>query len=140
MKTLRVRAYHAPLILAGLVALAAPQSLPAQNDKVITNSIGVKLTLIPAGRFVMGSPADEEERESEELQHEVTISKPFYLGVFEVTQKQYEKVAVEGKNPAHFKQASSDLPVEQVRWADAVEFCNRLSNRAEEIKEGRVYR
>ena len=52
------------------------------------------------------------------------ISKPFYLGIHEVTQGQYR--AVMGDNPSHFK-GSGDLPVEQVSWLDAVEFCNKLS-------------
>ena len=96
MKTLRVRACLFPLILAGLFAFEAPRSLQAQDDKVITNSIGMKLTLIPAGKFMMGSPADEEERDPEELQHEVIITKPFYMGVYEVTQGQFERLM--GKN------------------------------------------
>ena len=126
-------------ILTFLIVLVEPAALRAQDgEKVITNSIGMKLTLIPAGKFVMGSPADEAERDPEELQHEVTITKPFYLGVFEVTQREYEKVT--GKNPSHFKKLESDQPVEQVRWTEAADFCNRLSNNADEKKAGRVYR
>jgi formylglycine-generating enzyme required for sulfatase activity len=125
------------LMVVGLIAL--PKATHAQDgDKVVTNSIGMKLALIPAGKFTMGSPAAELERDPEELQHEVTISKPFYLGVYEVTQRQWEKVV--GKNQSNFKQVDSDYPVEQVRWTDAVDFCNRLSNFADEKKAGRVYR
>ena len=54
------------------------------------------------------------------------ISKPFYLGIHEVTQDHYR--AVMGYNPSHFK-GSDDLPVESVSWLDAVEFCNKLSER-----------
>jgi formylglycine-generating enzyme required for sulfatase activity len=109
----------------------------------ITNSIGMKLVLIPKGKFMMGSPESEESRDENETQHEVTISKDYYLGVYEVTQAQYEKVM--GKNQSHFQGAivgneNADLPVENVSWDDAVEFCKKLSDLPEEKKAGRVYR
>jgi formylglycine-generating enzyme required for sulfatase activity len=75
--------------------------------------------------FTMGSPASEANRSNDEIQHEVTISKPFYLGVTEVTQEQYE--AVMGNNPSNFKDAKN--PVERVSWDDAVEFCKKLSSK-----------
>ena len=137
MNTLRVRECLFPLILAGLFAFEAPRSLQAQDNKVITNSIGMKLTLIPAGKFVMGSPADEEERDPEELQHEVVITKPFYMGVYEVTQGQFQRLM--GKNNAWFKE-SQDHPAEQVRSSEAVDFCNRMSEMAPELEAGRKYR
>jgi len=115
----------------------------AQSPKEITNSIGIKLVLIPKGTFMMGSPASEERRVGNETQHEVTISKDYYLGVTEVTQGQYEKVM--GKNPSRFqgdnlREDSTNHPVEQVSWGDAVDFCKKLSDLTEEKKAGRVYR
>jgi formylglycine-generating enzyme required for sulfatase activity len=96
----------------------------AQSPKTITNSIGMKLVLIPKGTFMMGSPASEQGRNhDDETQHEVTISEDYYLGVFEVTRGQYEKVM--GTNPSLFqkrvigKSDSSMYPVEQVSWEDA---------------------
>jgi formylglycine-generating enzyme required for sulfatase activity len=75
----------------------------------------------------MGSTdADKDARDDEKPQHEVRITRPFYLGVHEVTQGQYQ--AVMGQNPSHFK-GSDDLPVERVSWLDAVRFCNKLSER-----------
>src|SRR5262249_18504999 len=59
-------------------------------------------------------------------QHRVRITRPFYLGVTEVTQGQYQ--AVMGENPSQFK-TSDDLPVDNVSWFDAVKFCDRLSER-----------
>jgi len=86
----------------------------------------MRLVLIPAGKFMMGSPATEAGRGSDEgPQHEVTISKPFYMGVFEVTQEQYEQVM--GNNPSSFKGAKN--PVETVSWDDAIGFCRKLSAR-----------
>ncbi|MDR3334851.1 MAG: formylglycine-generating enzyme family protein [Treponema sp.] len=81
---------------------------------------------IQGGTFMMGSPASEVGRSEDETQHQVTIS-PFYLGKYEVTQREYE--AVMGNNPSRFKGAT--LPVEQVRWLDAVAYCNTRS-----LKEG----
>jgi formylglycine-generating enzyme required for sulfatase activity len=120
----------------------------AQPAKEITNSIGMKLVLIPKGAFTMRSEIEEERIEEErasnnEEQYQVTISKHYYLGVTEVTQGQYEKVM--GTNPSRFQGNkvqgdSSNLPVEQVSWEDAVEFCKKLSDLPEERKVGRVYR
>jgi formylglycine-generating enzyme required for sulfatase activity len=129
------------LVILGMIQLGC-RAL-AQSPKEITNSIGMKLVLIPKGTFMMGSPASEEGRRKDENQHEVTISKDFHLGVYEVTQAQYEKVI--GRNPSHFQRArvdnqNADLPVEQVSWDASVEFCKKLSALPEEKKAGRVYR
>ena len=129
------------LVIFGMIQLDC--QVLAQSPKEITNSIGMKLVLIPKGTFMMGSPESEKGRNENETQHEVTISKDYYLGVHEVTQAQYEKVI--GKNPSHFQGAivgneNADLPVENVSWHDAVEFCKKLSELPEEKKAGRVYR
>jgi formylglycine-generating enzyme required for sulfatase activity len=115
----------------------------AQPAKEITNSTGMKLVLIPKGAFTMRSEIEEERASNNEEQYQVTISKHYYLGVTEVTQGQYEKVM--GTNPSRFQGNkvqgdSSNLPVEQVSWEDAVEFCKKLSDLPEERKAGRVYR
>ena len=97
----------------------------------------MQLVLIPAGEFLMGSPdSDNEAGSDEKPQHRVRITKPFYLGVYEVTQAQYQKVV--GSNPSHFKGES--LPVETVSCKDAVAFCKLLSEVAEERAAGRSYR
>jgi formylglycine-generating enzyme required for sulfatase activity/tRNA A-37 threonylcarbamoyl transferase component Bud32 len=112
---------------------AAAQELSlAQLDKEISNSIGMKLVLIKPGKFLMGTPGDQ----GPELLHEVEITRPFYMGKFEVTQGQYEKVM--GMNPSS-NRASLDHPVESVSWFDAVEFCHRLSLSAAERPHGRMY-
>jgi formylglycine-generating enzyme required for sulfatase activity len=116
----------------------------AQSPKEIINSIEIKLVLIPNGTFMMGSPIEEEGRYDNEVQHKVTISRDYYLGVTEVTQGQYEKVM--GTNPSKFQKQvilnkdSSMYPVEKVSWEDAVSFCKRLSELPDEKTAGRVYR
>ena len=81
--------------------------------------------LIPAGTFVMGSPAGEAPKPNEsplEKQHKVTITQPFYIGKFELTQAQYQKVM--GDNPSGTK--GDDLPVHGVSWQSAKDFCEKL--------------
>jgi formylglycine-generating enzyme required for sulfatase activity len=105
---------------------AGPALKTAASRGPIENSIGMKLKLIPAGEFVMGSPDNDEGAGPEEKpQHKVRIS-PFYLGIYEVTQAQYK--AVMGNTPSSFK-GSDDLPVEKVSWLDAVKFCNELGEK-----------
>jgi formylglycine-generating enzyme required for sulfatase activity len=131
------------VVLVLFYLLALLDQARAQAPKEITNSIGMKLVLIPKGTFMMGSPKSEQGRNENENQHEVTISKDYYLGVYEVTQAQYEKVM--RKNPSHFQgpkvgNENADLPVDNVSWDDAVEFCKKLSDLPEEKKVGREYR
>jgi formylglycine-generating enzyme required for sulfatase activity/serine/threonine protein kinase len=114
---------------------------PSSQDS-IPNSIGMTLKLIPAGEFMMGSPDNDKDAGIDEKpQHRVRISKSFYLGVYEVTQPQYN--AVMGYNPSSFPpngdgkdkvagQSTDPYPVDSVSWFDAVNFCNKLS-----AKEGR---
>ena len=98
-----------------------------------TNSVGMVLVPIPAGEFMMGEPTLGEPTIPGHL---VTLTKPFHLGAFEVTQEQYEKVM--GRDPSLFK--GTNNPVETVHWEEAVEFCRRLSAIPEEKAAGHVYR
>ena len=105
----------------------SPAALQPDPERLITNSIGMMLALIPAGEFQMGSPNSGEDASGDEKpQHLVRITQPFYLGVTEVTQAQYE--AVTGTNPSAFKGNPAN-PVEWVSWLDAVRYCNALSVR-----------
>ena len=114
-----------------------------------TNSIGMTLKLIPAGEFMMGSSKSAEVLakelaisakffEDEHPRHQVRITRPFYLGVTEVTQGQWE--AVTGTSPWETGvfgkvRGGSDYPAMLISWEEAVEFCKKLS-----AKEGRTYR
>jgi formylglycine-generating enzyme required for sulfatase activity len=109
---------------------ASPAAPVLPGEGTLTLYLGkqvtLKLALIPAGKFLMGSPADEAGRgEDEGPQRAVVISRPFYMGIHEVTQAQY--VVIMGNNPAKFKDPAR--PVETVSWEDAVEFCLKLSQR-----------
>jgi len=126
------------------VRFVPPTKLTHEVPKVdglesINNSIGMTLKLIPAGEFFMGSPDDAIEAEKcEKPSHRVRISKPFCLGVCEVTQAQYESVM--GNNPSHFSangggkdrvagQSTNKFPVENVSWLEAIQFSNKLSEK-----------
>jgi formylglycine-generating enzyme len=141
--------------------------------KEVTKSIGMKLVRVPAGKFTMGSTKKEQDNALAALekiyggkepnttiaffrvegpQHEVEIAKPFWLGIHEVTQGQFEKVM--GYNPSYFSRGgkgktgvkfpddskpaggkdkvpadTSDYPVENVSWEEARDFCQKLTNR-----------
>jgi formylglycine-generating enzyme required for sulfatase activity len=100
-------------------------SQPSKPPEVITNSIGMKLALLPAGDFLMGSPDSDPKAESDEKpQHRTRITRPFCLGIYETTQEEYQRVM--GMNPSG-EQISPRHPVEMVSWFDAMRFCNRLS-------------
>lgn len=90
---------------------------------------GMAFVLIPSGSFTMGSPANEPERQADEVPHRVVIGKPFYLSATEVTQAQWTKVM--GYNPSTFKSSGPNAPVEQVTWNEVRTFLARLNARGE---------
>jgi formylglycine-generating enzyme required for sulfatase activity len=101
------------------------KSLGKLMDAKIDLGRGVKLemVLIPAGKFMMGSPGAEVSRRENETQHEVTLTKPIYMGKYEVTQEQWQ--AVMGNNPSSVKVAR--LPVNNVSWNDCQDFIGKLN-------------
>jgi formylglycine-generating enzyme required for sulfatase activity len=116
-----------------------------QSAKYFVEPLGdgvppLELVAIPGGSFMMGSPTDELERDDDEEQHEVEVP-PFFMGKYPVTQAQWRYVAAElplvarsiEPDPANFK--GDDLPVENVSWLDAQEFCARVR-----VLTGRVCR
>ena len=107
-----------------------------ERELELTNEIGMKFRLIPPGTFLMGSPEDEERRWSDEHQHEVTLTRAFYLGIYPVTQAEWTSVM--GSNPSWFSssgdgsdevsgQDTSRFPVESVSWDDAQDFLGKLN-------------
>jgi formylglycine-generating enzyme required for sulfatase activity len=108
-----------------------------QIVQTFTKNLGAKvdltMVLIPPGKFLMGSPLEELERlETEGPQHQVTIAYPFFMGQHPVTQDQWQQVSKMPQvnrhlkaKPARFK--GTKLPVDNVSWLDAEEFCRRLS-------------
>ncbi len=93
-------------------------------DGILTNTLGMQLKYIPAGSFQMGAPDSEKfGKENEGPLHKVTLTKPFYMGVYEVTQEQYEEVM--GENPS--KTIGRKKPIERITWGDAQTFCKKLS-------------
>jgi serine/threonine protein kinase len=129
-----------------------PDRVPVVPVAEFSNSISLKLVWIPPGKFLMGTSAREFEQVKKERykgygfgdwikvegpQHEVRITRGFYLGAFEATQGQYQRVM--GRNPSPMKE-SPEHPVEGVTWDEAAAFCKALSNLPAEKKAGRVYR
>ena len=131
-------------LLCGIWATGLISAEPP-SAKEHTNSLGMKFIRIESGSFVMGegtaAPTTREEwlkRDWDEAPaHPVRISKPFHLGIYEVTNSQYEKFDLEHKNARTLRGASKedDAPVTYVTWRQAVDFCTWLSK-----KEGLPYR
>ena len=119
------RDYRYPTAVEMLRSVAR---LPPSVPELITSSGGMRLRLIQPGPFVMGSDTG---RDWERPAHDVTITRPFYLGVCPVTQAQYERVTAAAPSTFH----GPDRPVETVSWDDARGFCRRLSQ-----AEGAAYR
>ncbi len=119
------------LVVVSFRALT-PQSFGEQKaGPTFENSIGMKLALIPAGSFIMGSEPAEKSRQEEEIQHDVKITRPFRIGITEVTQKQWTTVMEINRS----QYRGDAFPVEKVSWGSTMEFCKRLSAR-----EGKTYR
>ncbi len=117
--------FHAMLGMVLWISFAWCEGEPVPLKTVseeLVNSIGMKFRLIRPGSFVMGSDKGEPD---EEPAHEVTLTEAFYIGVYEVTQKEWEKIM--GQNPSYFK--GDNNPVERVSWDDAQEFARRLSQK-----------
>ena len=118
----------------------------AQGVKLpsVTNSIGMELIEIPAGKFTMGSPEDEKDHQEDEAQVSVTLTKPFGLGKTEVTQGQWKSVmGTEPWKGQQLVQADKDCPATFVSYFDAVEFCEKLTDlerKSGKLKANEEYR
>jgi len=103
-----------------------PSAVPAIPDRLSLDVGGghqLVCALIKPGVFKMGSPADEPLRGDDERRREVRLTRPYYMGIYPVTQRQYTEVT--DTNPSTFR--GLDRPVENVAWHDARAFCQRLS-------------
>ena len=138
-------------ILLLCVFVAGCSRRPSQKiDVPLGDGVVLSMVRIAPGRFRMGSPQAEQEKALEatmavkkdwtaqEMQHEVEITRTYYIGIYEVTQAQYESVmrhnpsfvSSTGAGKARVKgQDTSWFPVDSVSWDDAIEFCKRLSDR-----------
>ncbi len=96
----------------------------AEISDIKKNNQNNQYTLIKGDTFQMGSPESEPERSSDEIQHNVTVG-DFYMSKTEVSQKEYQEIM--GENPSDTK--GDDLPVTNITWYDAVEYCNKLSQK-----------
>ena len=97
-------------------------------SEVVIGGTALEIRWIPAGSFRMGSPSNEVGRSPSELEHEVELTRGFWLGRYAVTQKEWRMVM--GNDPSYHR--GDDLPVEQVSWENAVSFCRRLTAMARE--------
>jgi formylglycine-generating enzyme required for sulfatase activity len=104
---------------------------PSVYSGVVSTHQGIEMAYICPGTFTMGSPGYEVGRDDDETQHEVTLTRGFYIGVYEVTQDQFEVVM--GYNPSRFD-SSGNNPVESIEWHEAAAWANSLSSDAKQTE------
>ena len=114
-------------VLAVVLVLTGPLPALADGQAQRVDPLGMTFVLIPAGRFIMGSPATETGRAASEVRHAVVISRPFYLQTTEVTVAQWRSVM--GRRLFASKKGSDDMPVVKVSWFDSQEFIRTLNRR-----------
>jgi formylglycine-generating enzyme required for sulfatase activity len=114
------------------VSEALPAAKRTSPESSLGNSLGMEFVYIPSGSFMMGSPSDEMDRNIDERQHHVTLTKGFYIQKAEVTQGQWERVM--GSNPSIFSSCGQDCPVEYVSWHDCQQFIKKLNQAEGTIK------
>jgi formylglycine-generating enzyme required for sulfatase activity len=125
------------ILRAGFTVITAEKAADAvyahaQTDYTLTVNPPVGMVLIPTGTFTMGSLASEPNRQSNETQHSVTLTKSYYMGKYQVTQAQYREVMGAGEDrTTETYGKGNNFPIYYVNWYDAIVFCNKLS-----IKEG----
>ena len=108
--------------------------LPMEGQGWTVPGLDLAMVWIPPGEFVMGSPLGEDGRDADETQHRVTLTKGFWLGKYEVTQGEWEKVM--GRNPGNRRVVGRDLPADYMSWSDAIDFCRKLTEG--ESRGGRI--
>ena len=118
------------------LAREAEEMLERLREEEGRGPLGMEFVWVPRGRFLMGSPKSEAGRDLDERQHEVRISRGYWMGKYEVTQGEWE--AVMGANPSKFKSCGARCPVDSVSWEDVQEFIRKL-NRLES-RSGYEYR
>ena len=114
------------IVAVAVVAFAACRSASGGASAPARSTLhGFEMVLLPAGEFWMGSPEAEVGREPQERRHRVRLTAPFYLGVAEVTQKQWRDVM--GTNPSHFMRCGDDCPVDSITFVDVGAFLAKLN-------------
>jgi len=132
------------VVVVAAVLFCAPVFAQGVKLKSVTNSIGMELIELSAGKFTMGSPAGEKNHQDDEAQVAVTLTKPFEIGKYEVTQGQWKSVM--GTEPwlgQKYIQADKDCPATYVNWVDATAFCKKLTDlerQSEKLKANEEYR
>ena len=127
MKSLKTNRMKVRRLIGLAAGIGATVGGWAAEPRVV-EGLDLELLWGEAGEFVMGSPASEPARDKAEgPQTRVTLSEGLWLGRTEVTQAQY--AAIMDENPSTFQETGPDGPVERVSWIDAMEFCERLTER-----------
>lgn len=124
---------------AAISALLIPATASGQGgSKAGETKVMGDITFVwcPPGKFMMGSPATEADREGDEIQHEVTLSTGFWIAKTETSQTQWKAVLGAASNPSEWS-GSGDFPVEKTHWGHAIQFCAAMNEKfARDLPEG----
>lgn len=107
---------------------AVSESFDPPAGTAIEGPLGMRMHFVPSDVYTIGSPENEPGRYDNETQHEVRLTRGFWLGETPVTQGQWRQLVPGPKQPSYFKLGGDDLPVESINWFEAVEFANWLSD------------
>ncbi len=122
------------LLLFAILLIFIATTSYCENETLVIKEINLEMVKCPAGSFMMGS-SKEVKKDSNHLfafgfyysekPHLISVSKPFYIGKYELTQYQYESII--GNNPSEFRNINN--PVERVNWNEAKEYCTKLNQK-----------
>jgi len=114
--------------LVGALTVVAQDVKPGKVEVIdLGKDVKLEMVLIPAGKFKMGSPESEKGQDIHEPQHEVTLTKPYFMGKYEVTQEQWFEIM--GENPNREK--GRKLPVTDVSWNECQDFIKKLNKKTD---------
>jgi formylglycine-generating enzyme required for sulfatase activity len=116
-----------PIVVQPSAAVVS-DSLPKLSRKIGVRIADAPFVFISPGTFIMGSPEHEPGRGSDETQHEVTLTRGYFIQTTPVTQEQWKDVM--GDNPSNFLQGGEECPVEGVSLNDCLEFIWRVNNKS----------
>lgn len=117
--------WHDSYLFLFMILLSTCTAERTTNSEWSEPITGMTFVRIPPGKFMMGTPPGEDGQLKQGPAHEVEITRPFYMGKYEVTQGEWQQIM--GDNPSHFKALGDRFPVENINWHEAQIFIQRLN-------------
>jgi formylglycine-generating enzyme required for sulfatase activity len=141
---IRTNSFILACLLIAMSAITMAQQLP--NGPYVAkygDNVTLELVMCKPGTFTIGSPENELGRYPDEIQREITFDKPFWIGKTEVSQQQWDAIMAAPNSPNSAWFYDPNLPIENISWFDADEFCRQLTaieRKAKKIPENALFR